>query len=60
MFTRLCVAALLVDQGLVDQVWEAWGKGEIDGSGAYLAWLTMAYTCQWKSDFSAGQIGSEI
>ncbi len=29
MLTDIYIEALLVDEGLADQVWEAWDKGEI-------------------------------
>ncbi len=39
MLTELYIEALLVDEELADQVWEAWDAGEIDNLGAYIAWL---------------------
>ncbi len=30
MLTELYIEALLVDEDLADQVWEAWDDGEID------------------------------
>ncbi len=30
MLTEIYIQALLVDEDLADQVWEAWDKGEID------------------------------
>ena len=30
MLTEIYIEALLVDEKLADQVWEAWDKGEID------------------------------
>ncbi len=38
MLCEAYIEALLVDEGLADQVWEAWDKGEIDEQVAYLAW----------------------
>ncbi len=38
MLTEIYIEALLVDEDLADQVWEAWDKEEIDNSGAMLAW----------------------
>ncbi len=38
MFTETYIEALLVDEELADQVWEAWDKGEIDNRGAWLGW----------------------
>ena len=42
MLTRLYIEALLVDEELADQVWEAWNKGEIDDQCAVIAWLLIA------------------
>ena len=42
MLTRLYVEALLVDENLADQVWEAWDANEIDYQSALLAWLLIA------------------
>ncbi len=38
MLTEINIEALLVDEELADQVWEAWYKGEIDDLLACLAW----------------------
>ncbi len=38
MLTRVYIEALLVDEELADQVWEAWDKGEVDNQVALLAW----------------------
>ncbi len=42
MLTEIYIEALLVDEGLADQVWEAWDKGEIDDLWAAWAWWTIA------------------
>ena len=42
MLTEIYIEALLVDEELADQVWEAWDGGEIDNSRAYCAWWHMA------------------
>jgi len=42
MLTEICIEALLVDEELADQMWEAWDKGEIDHITAYLAWWRVA------------------
>jgi len=39
MLTEIYIEALLVDEKLADQVWEAWDKGVIDDCEAYIAWL---------------------
>ncbi len=38
MLTEIYIQALLVDEDLADQVWEAWDAGEIDDLPAWLAW----------------------
>ncbi len=38
MLTELYIEALLVDEELADQVWEAWDKGEIDDQVVWLMW----------------------
>ena len=42
MLTEIYISALLVDEELVDQVWDAWDKGEIDEQIAWLAWSSIA------------------
>ncbi len=42
MLTRFYVEALLFDEELADQVWEAWDKGEVDEPAAVLAWWIMS------------------
>jgi len=44
MLTEIYIEALLVDEELADQVWEAWDKGEIDDQVAWLAWMMIAMT----------------
>ncbi len=44
MLTRLYIEALLVDEELADQVWEAWDKDEIDEDAALIAWWLVAYS----------------
>ena len=38
MLTEIHIEALLVDEDLADQVWEAWDAGEIDDRTATFAW----------------------
>jgi len=38
MLTELYIEALLVDEEMADQVWEAWDKREIDDQVACLGW----------------------
>ena len=42
MLTEIYIEALLVDEEMADQVWEAWDKGEIDDLIAWLAWWLIA------------------
>ena len=42
MLTQFYIEALLVDEGLADQVWEAWISGMIDHELASIAWLLVA------------------
>ncbi len=39
MLTDIYIEALLVNDELADQVWEAWNAAQIDGVNAFLAWL---------------------
>ncbi len=39
MLTEIYIEALLVDEELADQVWEAWDVAEIDDLVACIAWL---------------------
>jgi len=38
MLTEIYIEALLVDEDLADQVWQAWDAGEIDDLAACWAW----------------------
>jgi len=38
MLTEIYIEALLVDEVLADEVWEAWDRGEIDDATAWLTW----------------------
>ena len=42
MLTESYIYALLVDEEVADQVWEAWDKAEINDLTAILAWLRVA------------------
>ena len=42
MLTRLYIEALIVDEELADQVYEAWEKGEIDDQTVCIAWVLIA------------------
>ncbi len=39
MLTAIYIEALLVDEELADQDWEAWDAGEIDNDAAKGIWL---------------------
>ncbi len=41
MLTELYIEALLGDEQLADQVWEAWDAGEIDDATAW--WLIFSF-----------------
>jgi len=43
MLTEVYIEALLVDEELADQVWEAWGAGRIFDFAAAFMWLWIAY-----------------
>ena len=43
MLTEIYIEALLVDEELADQVWDAWDAGEIDDLTAWLAWAALAF-----------------
>ncbi len=49
MLTRLYIEALLVDEELADQVWEAWIVGELHDSSAYAAWLSNGSSDRFRS-----------
>ena len=42
MLTETYIEALLVDEDMADQVWEAWDRGEIDDQIAWIAWRWIA------------------
>ncbi len=42
MLTEFYIEALLVDEELADQVWEAWDAGEIDDLCASISWIIIA------------------
>ena len=41
MLTEIYISALLVDEDLADQVWDAWNKGDIDDEIAAWAWWSI-------------------
>jgi len=42
MLTEIYIEALMVDEELADQVWEAWDADETDDQVAWLAWWLIA------------------
>ena len=42
MLTEMYIEALLIDEDLADQVWDAWYSGLADDLTAFLAWLMIA------------------
>ncbi len=42
MLTEIYIEALLVDEELADQIWEAWDGGDIDEATAFLSWWLIA------------------
>jgi len=48
MLTEIYIEALLVDEELADQVWQAWDKGEIDDRVAAVLWLQFENWLPWQ------------
>ncbi len=46
MLTEIYIEALLVDEELADQVWEAWHSREADEETVCIAWMLIAMLCQ--------------
>ncbi len=42
MLTEIYIEALLVDEELADQIWEAWDAENLTDGAAYIAWLLIA------------------
>ncbi len=42
MLAEIYIEALLIDEELADQVWEAWDKGEIDDAVVFITWMMIA------------------
>ncbi len=49
MLAEIYIEALLVDEMLADQVWEAWDEGEINHALAYTAWILIAATRRYRA-----------
>ncbi len=48
MLTEIYIEALLIDEELADQVWEAWVAGMVDDETTCLAWKLIAILDQSK------------
>ncbi len=48
MFTKLYIEALLVDEELADQVWQAWDAGEIDDLMALTMWVWIVWEAAYN------------
>ena len=59
MHTEIYIEALLVDEELADQVWEAWDAGEIDDQDACFAWSVIASENLLLNLFVDGQENSD-
>ena len=42
MLTKIYIEALIANEKLADQVWEAWDRGEIDDAVVCVAWIMIA------------------
>ncbi len=42
MLTEIYIEALMVDEELADQVWEAWDAGKLNDGAVCIAWLLVA------------------
>ena len=49
MLTEIYIEALLVNEDLADEVWEAWDNGEIDDFTAYFAWMLISFNISDQS-----------
>ena len=45
---EICIEALLVDEELADQVWEAWDAGEIDDLMALTTWVRIVWEAAYN------------
>jgi len=67
MLTEIYIEALLVDEKLADQVWEAWDAAELDDETACIAWSLIAGVCSsisslqrfWISESFSGTLDSD-
>ncbi len=42
MLCEIYIEALIVDEELADQVWEAWNAGKVDDQIVCIAWMLIA------------------
>ena len=52
MLTEIYIEALLVEEGLADQVWELWDRSVIDDSLAILAWYIVFQGFNGETNFN--------
>ncbi len=45
MLTEAYISALLVDEELGDQIWEAWDAGETEDEAVCIGWMLIAMFC---------------
>ena len=51
MLAEIYIEALLIDEELADQVWEAWDTGEIDDQIAWIAWWLITLNAKQSDNF---------
>jgi len=59
MLTEIYIEALLVDEELADQVWEAWDMGEIGDPVALSAWMRIVGSIRQGNHYT-GISGREL
>ena len=50
MLTEIYIEALLVEEELADQVWEAWNTGEINDLGVCWLWIGLAASVSGQAE----------
>ena len=53
MLAETYIEALLVDEELADQVWEAWDAGVVDDTNAWFPWWWLASSQQRADDMTS-------
>ncbi len=48
MLTEIYIEALLIDEELADQVWQAWDKGKIDDLMALMMWVRIVWQAAYN------------